>query len=93
MNLLSHKNSIIVTALGTLAVIGGAYGLWRTRVADTHADSIPMQTIVFDTLADLSAEQLVHSSDMVVIGTITDVKGFKAASHIRKGKEDIWVCA
>ena len=89
MNLIPHKNSIIAAALGTLIMLGAGYVLWRTRVSDTHADSVPMQTIVYDTLADLSAEELVQSSDMVVIGTVTHVKGFKAASHVRKGKEDI----
>ena len=90
MNQFSRKNTLIAAGLGTLVVSAAGFLLWRTPVSDTHADSVPRQIIVHDTLAELSADQLVTSSDMVIIGTVAKVQGVKAASHIRKGKEDIF---
>jgi hypothetical protein len=90
MNQISRKNSLIVGGLGTLILGAAAVMMWRMPVSDTHAESVPRQIIVHDTLAELSADELVKSSDIVVIGTVTKVQGLKGASHIRKGKEDIF---
>ena len=90
LNQFSRKNLIIAAGLGTLMLSAAAIVLWRAPGIDTHAESVPRQIIVHDTLADLSADELVSSSDVIVIGTITKVQGVKSASHIRKGKEDIF---
>jgi hypothetical protein len=90
MNQFSRKNSIIVAGLSTLVLGAATFVLWRSQVSDTEADSGPKQIIVHDTLAELSADELVKSSDLVIIGTVTKVQGLKADSHIRKGKQDIF---
>lgn len=84
------QNKMIIAGVGVLALTLLAVFVVKSSDTPTRDTNESQITYVHNSIAEMTKDELMKESDVVVVGQVKNIESVKVPSEFRKGKSDIF---